>query len=820
MILKIVLGKGGRGLLSYLSQPQKAATHCPQNDPKIYGRLHIPDSDFHTARGGQPAAAINQLPNLSFLNVVHNPRPNAANHRIGKGSGEVFLPGDALHHVERGPAVDADSLRRPGHRPGSTSIEKSGGKRRIEKASAPPTFSTFAGRTPREIAAEFGALRKLKPNLGKAVAHLILSPGPEDRVLSKDEWKRALDLALAEHGAADAPHAAYLHADTDHPHLHVFYSRITPAGQVISDSLSYQKNRSASLKITQELKLTPLPNTTNPQALGDRQALDNASHRAERNGTTDPTKIDVKAIRAALAEALDRDHFLQLLAELGIEAEFDRRGVAREIYGWRLRRIGAAEWLKASTLAKDLSYPKIAHRFTETESMAPVTQTPAAAVEAEAEADTDRYARAPAPIRQLLREQHQQRQLMPAPTPNIDAQSTKKTWDIDLEEVRRATEDFGVLTKAMARIGAICLKYSLSFLKLLVGWIKQLLAKFGIGVRELQQVSGPQVVRYEPYTLDVDAREVSNADAVAQLVDQVTAALEDKDIARLPDVEGRDTIAAAMLTDQGREPEETALDAMFSAEAADASAPAPVSPEAPPATPPKTALVQFLDAAKAYSLSAELVRVATLKDIDYFDRRPLAQKRHDEAAAELYEVEKALAGWRASHKVAATLGADPQGLRPKVEAARARAAEATAALRKADREHCEFEIVFDKMPTPTLSFATQDRHTAAAAALKKAQEMLFYKARLNLTVLDPNPMLRSKREQFGSQIRRAETRLAAFLIDPRTQPSMVKDVDEMIRALASEVATEKLRLAPRPDADDGQNVDEAGQHGFAVPGQR
>jgi Relaxase/Mobilisation nuclease domain len=840
VILKIVLGKGGRGLLSYLSQIQKAPIHHPPNDPKIYDHLQLTDPDWYSTRGNKPAAGINQLPNLSFLNVVHNFGPNAADHRIRQGSGEVFLQGYALHHLVGGGAVDADGLRRPGHRPGSTSTEKRGG-RKLEKQSAPPTFSNFAGTTPKAIAAEFGALRKLKPNLGKAVAHLILSPGPEDRALSKEEWKRALDLALAEHGAADAPHAAYLHADTEHPHLHCFFSRITPAGQVISDSQSYQKNRSASLKITKELKLTPLPNTPNPQAPGDRQAIANATRRAERSGTPGPEKISVQAVREALGRATTTDDYVRLNQEIGNEIVYLRRGEKQEIYGCKIRRIGSTEWVKMSTLAKDLSWPKIAHRFVDSHVIAPAQQAPtveapAPAAPVQAKPNSDQYTRAPASIRPLLRQQEQNRQdrqlrreMAAVPTLNPEPAQPSKRWEVDLSAVDQATRDLGPLTRAMALLGAVAIKYSLAFLRGLIAWLGRLLRRFGFGVREApQQVAGGlQAVGYEPFTIEAEAHRVNDVDTAAQLVTQVATALDEKNAAWLPRGEGRDAIAAGLMADTGRDPEPVAvvaeaaeknvLDDMFSV---DAAAPAPEVPAAASATPPKTALVQFLEATKAYTLAAESVRVASLKPIMYFDSRPQAQTGHDAAVAEVFELEKALAGWRDDHKVAAALGADPLGLKPQLVAARARATQTTAALQKANREHADFLILFAKTPVPTVPFALQDRHTAAAAALKKAQELLFSRARLNLTVLDGNPLLRQKREQFGSQIRRAETRVAAFLSDPRTQPTAIKDVEDMIRALASEVAIERARLAPRSDADDGQDADEAGQHGFAVPGQR
>jgi Relaxase/Mobilisation nuclease domain len=935
VIIKNIIGSGWRGLASYLSQLSKSTTTDHINDIRI-PNLHQPYFAFdERARLGKPASRFNSLPSLSQRNVDGFGR-----------HGAVLLQGDAHVGMEPGRNGGTDQLRRSGH-------EFGGDGQKGEPGAVAPFLTNLAGRTPREMAQEVGVLRRLRPNLTKAVSHLIIGHDPNQRELTETEWKTAIQIALKEHGAEETAFAAWIHFDTGIPHCHLMFSRVTPEGKVISDSNNFATNMRAARLIERTFMLDAPTATPAVDRLGDRQALDGASRRADRRGTPPPSKIDVKAIRAALAEARDRNHFLQLLAELRIEAEFDRRGVAREIYGWRLRRVGAAEWLKASTVAKDLSWPKIAHRFTESPVVAPApsVEVPATTVQA----NSDQYSRAPAPLRQMLREHHQQRQLVATPKPYTETQATKKTLEIDLAQVRAGTQDLALLTQALALLGSACLKYALSFLKTVIGWIKKLLYKFfGIGVRETQLASGPQAVTYEPYTLDVDAHEVPNDDAT-QLVNQITQALKAKDAALLPEVEGRDQIAAAMLTDfadehdplcrlqaagsaylsarqavveanskppadllvvaarealkdygdeledgqlsfkrelnhiddpvfkvqlegklkkaiekfaklpieggfealqecvdlvtevrrlagsdqthfpdaesgdttaadvltnPGRKPKTDDLDAMFSNESADAAAPATVAPEAAPAAPVKKPLMVFLEAANAFTLADSAVKNAQLKDIWYVDSRPQAQTRHDAAAAELFELEKANSQWRSEHKVAAALGADPLGFKPRAEAARARVANTTAALQKADREHAAFRIQFDNTPVPIVSYVIQDRHTAAAAALKKAQELLFSRARLNLTVLDGNPLLRQKREQFGSQIRRAETRVAAFLSDPRTQPTVVKDVDDMIRALASEVAIERARLAPRPDVEDGQDADEAGQHGFAVPGQR
>ncbi len=86
-----------------------------------------------------------------------------------------------------------------------------------------PLFTNMAGRNPRTLTREVAALRSLRPRLGKACAHLVLSHDPAQRELTVDEWRDALNIALKAHGAQNTAYAAYMHTDKAHQHLHVFF---------------------------------------------------------------------------------------------------------------------------------------------------------------------------------------------------------------------------------------------------------------------------------------------------------------------------------------------------------------------------------------------------------------------------------------------------------------------------------------------------------------------------------------------------------------------------------------------------------------------
>lgn len=76
------------------------------------------------------------------------------------------------------------------------------------------------GSDPRELAAEFGEIRKLRLALGRAVLHVSLSAAPGEH-LTDEQW-RAIGLRYL-HGMG-LDHNQYLitrHNDTEHEHIHL-----------------------------------------------------------------------------------------------------------------------------------------------------------------------------------------------------------------------------------------------------------------------------------------------------------------------------------------------------------------------------------------------------------------------------------------------------------------------------------------------------------------------------------------------------------------------------------------------------------------------
>lgn len=122
----------------------------------------------------------------------------------------------------------------------------------------------MAGRTPRELAQEFGLLRRLNPRLRKAVMHFAISPAPGDPEFSDAQWDYLAHRFVKALGYDKSPWVAFVHRDTDHVHMHIMTSRIDLNGRTVSNFNDFRKAEQVMRDMEAELGLRSVPGTHTP----------------------------------------------------------------------------------------------------------------------------------------------------------------------------------------------------------------------------------------------------------------------------------------------------------------------------------------------------------------------------------------------------------------------------------------------------------------------------------------------------------------------------------------------------------------------------
>ncbi|MHB1676810.1 MAG: relaxase/mobilization nuclease domain-containing protein [Sulfuriferula sp.] len=101
--------------------------------------------------------------------------------------------------------------------------------------------TNLAGTTPRQMTAEFGAVRRLRPGISKPVVHVSLALPPGEH-LTDEQWVEAGKKWLHGMGHGDCQYVLTRHTDEEHEHIHIITSRIAMTGEVISDSNDYKRS--------------------------------------------------------------------------------------------------------------------------------------------------------------------------------------------------------------------------------------------------------------------------------------------------------------------------------------------------------------------------------------------------------------------------------------------------------------------------------------------------------------------------------------------------------------------------------------------------
>ena len=133
----------------------------------------------------------------------------------------------------------------------------------------------MAGENPRELAAEFGEIRKLRPTLGKAVLHVSLSAAPGEN-LTDEQWREIGTRYLVGMGLEKNQFVMTRHTDTEHEHIHILANRIRFDGSVTSDSQDYKRQETIMRELERDYGLQRVA----------------PSHEAERKA---PTKGEIEA---------------------------------------------------------------------------------------------------------------------------------------------------------------------------------------------------------------------------------------------------------------------------------------------------------------------------------------------------------------------------------------------------------------------------------------------------------------------------------------------------------------------------------------------
>ena len=181
---------------------------------------------------------------------------------------------------------------------------------------------TMCGQTPKELAAEFGIARQLRPNLKVAVFHATLSVDSTEKLEDSEENdQRWLAIAANYMKAMEFDNNQYAvvkHSDTEHDHIHIVASRIRLDGSVVDDSWDYYKSQETIRQLERNYNLE----TVTPSWETDKRAQTTGEHRQLKSKGN-------KSVRVQLQDLIDEvtqdnpsmSEFVERLQQQGVEVQ-------------------------------------------------------------------------------------------------------------------------------------------------------------------------------------------------------------------------------------------------------------------------------------------------------------------------------------------------------------------------------------------------------------------------------------------------------------------------------------------------------------------
>jgi len=183
----------------------------------------------------------------------------------------------------------------------------------------------MAGRTPRELAAEFGVFRQLNPDLTRAVYHCSLRL-PNEEWLPAADWREFCRDYLEAMGFGASPYVVVQHADD---HVHIVASRVQFDGGTVPDGNDRWRSNRVIYALEEKHDLAHARDPERARERQPRVSRDEVA-LAARVGEVPPKFLLAARIDAAIAQSDGtRAGFAAVLDGLGVTTHWNITGAGR-----------------------------------------------------------------------------------------------------------------------------------------------------------------------------------------------------------------------------------------------------------------------------------------------------------------------------------------------------------------------------------------------------------------------------------------------------------------------------------------------------------
>jgi hypothetical protein len=576
--------------------------------------------------------------------------------------------------------------------------------------------------TPREMAAQAGHFRALRPDCKKPVWRCSISLPPSDGRQTLHKWESIATDFLREMGIPqNAAWCAIRHFERDHDHIHLTVLRTLPDGSLWNQEHSARR----AIKVCEKLELAHNLNTHSRSPAPKDRPSRAEIEISKRKGTPMSRELIQDSVNSFLhdhPDGIDFEELQKLLAAKGVDIQpYAPGGVLKGVsyfcdgFKWPGSKIGreysagltergvryavrtSAQGLKPQQHEPEIAPPNPSHGADLVTPKAPIDQR-----------------RPPAMLVRVLQKNVPQNSLerqFDKPKPLFDLQQIQE------RELGRVSKSLLVLAAALANVGA---ELALAVIE----FVKRLLAKLGVMLKptEIQTYQHPQVgpLTFEPAPMlpgPAEGAAQSEIDAAAAVIEQVAEAVRLKSPEALP-----------------REAAGERLTQLLAEEAEDGGA---VGGGAPPA-------------------SADAGGASALDEIF-----SLVDSSHAPSAVPVQP---------ASKVAAATPEGAPQKLWPAF----------VESFDRLDRAH-QAVVKASRSPGALQQPSIDARRTALAEA-RAAITRLVDKARRHVEFISLNPLLQKERFELASKLDKLEARFELLLKDPVLNRPILGDAEALLRS--------------------------------------